>query len=65
MNAPDGCPFHYLDPTDSVWIDFGGVTLPYSAEVACSDYHFAVALEPVINTGLAAADEIARREAKS
>lgn len=51
--APDDCPFHNLDPTTTVWVDFGGATLPYSPELACDDFHFSVAMQPTVDAALA------------
>ena len=58
MTGLDGCPFHDLDPSDEVWIDFGGVVLPYTAERACDHYHLDVALQPAVDAALAAIDRV-------
>jgi hypothetical protein len=53
MTAPDNCPFHDLDPATTVWVDINGWKYPYSAEIACSDYHVGVAMQSYIDGRLA------------
>lgn len=52
MTTPDDCPFHDLDPAVTVWIDNGSTTNPYSAELACADYHLGQALGAWIDARL-------------
>jgi hypothetical protein len=56
VTPPDGCPFHDLDPATTVWVDLDGWKRPYSAELACDNYHLNVAIQPDVDALLAAVD---------
>jgi hypothetical protein len=47
-NAPDNCPWHDLDPSETVWIQHRSHSLPYSAALACDNWHIAAALAPAM-----------------
>jgi hypothetical protein len=50
--TPDDCPVHDLDPGVTVWVDIGGVVLPYSAERACDMHHLAAATQPMVDRAM-------------
>lgn len=53
-NPPDGCPWHFLESGETVYLDDGGGNmLPYSAALACESWHDHAAYA---RTALAAVD---------
>lgn len=41
------CPFHDLDPAETVFVDIGRMVLPYSAEHACLLFHESLTIRRV------------------
>jgi hypothetical protein len=39
--GPDNCPWHYMDMTETAWVQSGGVgpAYPMSVELLCDDWH--------------------------
>ena len=59
--APDGCPVHFLDSTQTVYLIEGNSRMPYTAGLVCLTWHQIAPLREAFTRALARVAEHAER----